>query len=90
MWRCQQKLATPLLTLLKKTKDEDDDSVELEILLEWNSHSANDIYDKCVSYLSQNLDNTKIEETLALLPALPESNKELLDAGAIADYTWIK
>ncbi|GAA3638784.1 hypothetical protein [Flavivirga jejuensis] len=81
-----------LLTSLKesKPKDENDDSTELEILLEWNSHSANDIYDKCVSYLSHNINNTKIEETLAMLPPLPEANQELLDAGAIADYTWIK
>ncbi len=81
-----------LLTSLKKEfKYRHDDSDESEILSYWViDHSKNDIYDKCITYLSHNLDNPKIEETLALLPPLPEANEELLDAGAMLDYKWIK
>jgi hypothetical protein len=81
-----------LLTSLKEAiqKNKDDESVESKIFFKWNCHNANDIYDKCVSYLSKNITNPKIEKTLALLPPLPKTNKELLAAGAKADYSWIK
>jgi ankyrin repeat protein len=81
-----------LLTSLKEAiqKNKDDESVESKIFFKWNCYNANDIYDKCVSYLSKNIANPKIEKTLALLPPLPKTNKELLAAGAKADYSWIK
>jgi|GEM_PF-5659458 len=81
-----------LLASLKefKPKDDNDDSVEVEITCDWVDHYDNDIYNKCVTYLSNYLDSPKVKERLTDLLPLREAENELLDAGAIAEDEWIE
>ncbi|MEH0157311.1 hypothetical protein V6R21_24570 [Limibacter armeniacum] len=89
--------ADDYISLLNRSKainvlDESDEvsKKDSEILFEWNSKPLDTIFNKCVDFLSKNSQPHLLEETMSLLPPLPNKEREILEAAGMADYEWIK